>query len=425
VLPNILFLEIDSVSVTYADRHFRRSREVLNKYRIKRSKEGYECLSGICSADFSAGVSIAGPNSITNQVAALSGCVSSPSGDTCGMGESDVGGICNETNAFQYGLRMTKYHDQFKTSYWCQPETDGTQGTSPWLFDVTGKNGHVIYFAEEFCFEGSPFVTQDNIFPLRYADVKPHKVFCRLVENRFRKANLSILPHRRWAKEKLGEPCTEGFEGDEKARIALDHVEHMWNAYSDQPKLAFLNVMAAHDYDPDWSKVALKAERYDELLSSFLESMLAREDAKNTIIIVRSDHGLQSGPLTMDYSTQVEHTRPWTEMLVPESLPGLSKEALFQNQNRLSSGFDLYRTLRALTTATTTGVTEPAAFSPVVPDWSFNLLATPIPKSRSCRDARLSSDSCREESIPLGFGVCNKFDLRQAKFCADYQTTAE
>jgi hypothetical protein len=283
--------------------------------------------------------------------------------------------------------------------------------------------GYLNYFGEEFCFEGSPYVTQGNVFPAFFADIEPHRVFCRLAEQRIRKANTTVLDEFRWSWEKQDEPCIDGFEcGFEKARISLDLIEKMWDTYPDRPKLAFLNAMAAHVYDPNWEKLYIMAERYDDHLFSFLESMLSREDANSTIIIVRSDHGMQRGHMAMDYSTQVEHTRPWTEILVPESLPGLSKSALFQNQDRLTSGFDLYHTLRALMTVQPDGTTNEDIATLPIPDWTFDLLTTPIPENRTCEDAKLDPDLCREDSIVPNFGVCNSLDKDQKRFCRDYQT---
>jgi hypothetical protein len=42
----------------------------------------------------------------------------------------------------------------------------------------------------------------------------------------------------------------------------------------------------------------------------------------------------------MDYSLQIEHRLPWTEVLVPENLIA-SKRALFENQKQMTTGFDL------------------------------------------------------------------------------------
>jgi hypothetical protein len=66
--PNILFLEIDSVSLAFADRHFPLTRELLKRHRLRRdSSDGkVKCDGNVCAADFSI-FSVVGPNSIANQ----------------------------------------------------------------------------------------------------------------------------------------------------------------------------------------------------------------------------------------------------------------------------------------------------------------------------------------------------------------------
>ena len=194
-------------------------------------------------------------------------------------------------------------------------------------------------FAEEFCYDGSPWVTQGNVFPLR-ADFLPHLVYCRLAERHVLDNNLTgtVPPDRLWSVEDPSEPCLDGGGGGiDKARISLDHITALWDAYPAAPKFAYLSAVAAHDYNPRWGRATLAAESYDVLLSSFLTSMFKRAGDRRsragdadldldlddeTVVVVRSDHGLQFGPLAVDHSTQVEHVRPWTEMAVPVSLLG-------------------------------------------------------------------------------------------------------
>ena len=67
-LPNILFMEVDSASLAYADRHFPLTRGLLKHRRLRTdSNGGVECDGDVCAADFSL-FSLVGPNSIANQV---------------------------------------------------------------------------------------------------------------------------------------------------------------------------------------------------------------------------------------------------------------------------------------------------------------------------------------------------------------------
>ena len=177
-------------------------------------------------------------------------------------------------------------------------------------------------------------------------------------------------------------------------------------------RFAFLNAMAAHDYSHDWEQMTTMAERYDELLFHFLTGILSRQDADRTVIILRSDHGLQRGPMAMDYSLQTEHRRPWTEILVPEDLVA-SKEALFVNQHRMTTGFDLYNTMRSLLSRSKGQPDDEG-----IPHWSFDLLSDTIPVNRTCADAKVDVELCRGMPVSREYGVCNKLDKQQVGFCA-------
>lgn len=412
--PNILFIEVDSVSIAHADRHFPKTREYLRKHRIRSGGSTYSCESGICAADFTR-FSVSGPNSITNQVSALSGCLTTHSSDAGTCAVDTDGNICNVTEAREFGLQRLKTFND--VSVWCSPDAIlDKPGVSPWMFDVAREEGYVTFFAEEFCCVGSPWVTQDNIFPLN-AHMEGYQVHCRLAERYLRQTNQTIFPKKFWKGNAGGHlPCVDGHSGVDKSTISLDQIKSMWNAYPDKPKFAFLNSLVAHDYSARWDTVALGAESYDEKLLEFVTSIMSMKGAGDTMVVLRSDHGLQGGPMTNDYSTQIEHSRPWTQMLFSSTIEAISPKSLAnleKNQRRLASGFDLYTTLRSFMS------TE--ELSPSLPPWSINLFTNEIPKSRSCGDAKLDLELCRNEnekvSSVLQFGTCNKYDSKQIYFC--------
>jgi Protein of unknown function (DUF229) len=446
IQPNVMFLEIDSVSGSFADRHFPKTREFLQRYRVRPSSDGtYHCNDGLCSADFTERVTLAGASSIPNQVASLSGCLTSDFDHLCGLDEISLvndqycsdpresrcgrnesllmnNQYCNDPREPHFGLQIHRIRFAARQVYWCPAQPDVVQRITPWIFGITHSLGYVNYFGEEFCYEGSPYVTQQNVFPDFFSDISPHTVFCRLAEQAIRRDNAVIPDEHRWGYERHDQVCVDSDASDclfEKARISLELLEQMWDVYSTRPKFAFLNVLAAHVYNADWSHVFLSAERYDELLSSFLERITKREDFQNTMIIVRSDHGLQKGPTAMDYNLQVEHTRPWTEILVPDSFPNLSKRAFFENQNRLVSGYDLYHSIRSVVDKPGT-----SANLPPVGNWSYDLLSTVVPEERTCQAAKVDLDLCRERSIHPSFGICNSLDKKQIKFCRNYDVKA-
>ncbi len=158
---NIIFLELDSVSQEYADRHFPKTRELLEKYRIKRNGENkFECTDGFCSAEFPY-TALVGANSVPNQVAALSGCITSTTQELCGLNVTTVipGAICNDSNAMHYGFRLDRLRRIGDTAYWC-PNRDQEITKTPWIFGVSDSKGYINFFGEEFCYDYSPYVTQ-------------------------------------------------------------------------------------------------------------------------------------------------------------------------------------------------------------------------------------------------------------------------
>merc|ERR1711862_1064633 len=133
--------------------------------------------------------------------------------------------------------------------------------------------------------------------------------------------------------------------------------------------------------------------------SKFLEEMLQRPDAQNTIIVLRSDHGLQGGPSPIDFSFQVEHMRPFFNLIVPENLKfHLSLDSLFTNQDKLVTGYDLYNTLRSIMTPRLKDgkhlIKHKKDYRNGIPTWSFNLLQEAVPNNRTCQDAKVPKEFC-------------------------------
>jgi hypothetical protein len=154
------------------------------------------------------------------------------------------------------------------------------------------------------------------------------------------------------------------------------------------------------------NSMAADAETYDSTLSSFLKRFLERDDAANTIIVVRADHGLQGGPSSPDYSLQIEALRPWTEIIVPKALPGLSLDNLFINRQRLVTGFDFYNTI------TTSIMGKNKELMKELPVYSMHLWNGVIPATRSCLDTGVRPAYCIYES-QRSFSAPN---LRSCKF---------
>ena len=154
--------------------------------------------------------------------------------------------VCaDKSKSSLYGHYLLRSFLNFQT--WCRFDAVGGTPT-PWIFDVAKKAGYVTLFAEEFCFDRSEYVAQNNLFNLT-ADILPHRMFCRQAEakaiQRGRKITGAV-----WKFEDnfFANTCIGGSGTFPKVHVALDHVKGMWSAYPDTPKLAYVNAMSAHHY---------------------------------------------------------------------------------------------------------------------------------------------------------------------------------
>jgi Protein of unknown function (DUF229) len=461
--PNIMIIELDSVSLAYADRHLPKTRSFLKSHRMTRSGSGQiQCSGGICAPDFTH-FSLNGPNSIANQVAALSGCIVVRFHDGCfGHHGAKVKGcsregkfansvreclpcpegsflsdplsecrsddgrdcctttfplynasrICQDPSRAEYGMQLFRRGPRRHVTY-CPPREDQSTGKfeSPWIFDVAKERGYVTYAGAEFCYEGSPFVVQDNIFSVS-PDFELQRLYCRLQQSR--QYNFSAIGPRLCAYQKRR-------SGPDSSNPGFDLIRELWSAAAlvDVPKFVYLSAMAAHDYDPNWIKMVSVAEEYDSQLRNFLQFIVLHPSFLNTFVVVRADHGLQGGPATLEYSMQVEHREPWTQMLLPQSLAGEITK-LYTNQDKVVTGHDVYRTLRDLMESSSTNSRTTGA---PVPPWSYNILRDLIPATRTCEDAKVPIYFCPcEEQVhdrPPTLGVCNPFDQYGDLFCAN------
>ena len=205
---------------------------------------------------------------------------------------------------------------------------------------------------------------QDNDFFVTKPDFSIHKIFCLLARHSqkgaFTDKSLWAIDHDSASKPK---PC---IDGRSRHQISHEYLIKIWDTYPDVPKFAYLNAIAAHDYGLANEYMHLGGEEYDVILSSFLRYAMTKDSFKNTVIIIRSDHGLQGGPAAIEYSTQQEHPHTWSNFLFHEGV--IELDALYKNQDRLVTGHDLYNTIIGL-------VSRPFAKTNdfVTPSWSYDL----------------------------------------------------
>jgi len=139
--PNIIFLEIDSVSLSFSERHFPKTWSLLQQHNIVSDQDSPSCPTGWCAGVFNQS-SVVGQSSIVNQLAALSGCLQYDDKEEelhhytdgphthCPSTGTNSLGVDNETGVFR----------------------------DHWIFDVAKELGYFTFFGEEFCYEGKSHI---------------------------------------------------------------------------------------------------------------------------------------------------------------------------------------------------------------------------------------------------------------------------
>lgn len=103
----------------------------------------------------------------------------------------------------------------------------------------------------------------------------------------------------------------------------------------------------------------------------------------------------QGGPYPVDFATQIEHMHPWTAIIAPAKLQTLSIGPFSSNQKRLTTGFDIYHTIRSLMSPVAKGNGHNSLFfDSGIPRWSYNLFQQTIPSTRNCQDAKIPKEFC-------------------------------
>lgn len=222
--------------------------------------------------------------------------------------------------------------------------------------------------------------------------------------------------------------CAMGFDdfnkcpgGMSKSTLGFSALKELWSTYSDAPKFAFFNDLSVHgDNTGGYLGRALKLRAADKLVAEFLKDFLSRDYSRNTIILLHSDHGMKSQETWADFSEQMEHKTPWTNLIIPRTMLDKNlnmKNTLISNENKLVTGHDFYKTLLSIIQpGSKQGFTEAIE----APEWAYNLLTEQVPADRMCKDARIFPDHCsctneytnykapgRINPLAPKFGICN------------------
>eukprot|EP00928_Gymnodinium_smaydae_P026173 TRINITY_DN20627_c0_g1_i1.p1 TRINITY_DN20627_c0_g1~~TRINITY_DN20627_c0_g1_i1.p1 ORF type:complete len:1488 (+),score=79.68 TRINITY_DN20627_c0_g1_i1:36-4466(+) len=354
-LPNILIIQLDSVSRQFAERHLPHTWSVLNNLSSSTSSPHVRVDLEL--------MSVIGPTSVPNQLALLTGCTWSA---------KKMFGDGTKT-PLPWFRDFRKVECDSYGCIWCpRGHKASSKDDLEWLFQDAQGLGYVTFMGNEICTNSSLFSAKRGTWNLGTFRPRLDKSLDHLFDTLYCRA-YERFPH---VIEDLN--CNSG---EFMSLHLLRALSTFWDAYSDVPKFSFVDFKAAHNYSLDLSQSLLAVESLDVEISGFLKKVLGRPDSANSLILLGSDHGLQQSPKLREHAMQMEHIMPWMQVIFPRRL---HSARVAQNGKSIVTPFDLYRTIRSYL-----GV-EPKAGQP----HGFDLLLESIPSQRSCSDAAIPPDFC-------------------------------
>lgn len=169
-------------------------------------------------------------------------------------------------------------------------------------------------------------------------------------------------------------------------------------------------------------------QRADRFLTDMLVDLLAKQRLNDTVLILFSDHGIRWGDLRNTRIGGYEERLPALYIVLPArfktEFPG-AIENLRHNSQRLTSTFDLHKTLLALAslgTGNTTNLLNASWMSltddPLVASRGISLFEE-VPWNRTCAEAGVNGHWCAcEEYVPLD--IRSSLSLSIAAYVVDH-----
>lgn len=349
VLPNVYVIGIDATSRENSFRHLRMYRQLLKGL----SEHSKEPLSrSYRSFSFERFNSI-GFNSVPNQGGLLSGCAT-----------RDVSGeslfINPPVNISEVKEIMTPYRKFYQLL--CSNEQ--LESTSDiWLFDFFRKT-HTSLYMEEICSKSSIYTT--------YNFIKDKKFIDHIYGDHLCPKGVGYIKYC------IGSQALH--------EHTLDYFLQFVQKYKDVPRLAVMDLLATHEIPA--SDLLNRLKRLDAPLTDTIRTVLEME--QEAVIFVMGDHGMHRGWYVYTDVGQMEHKQPLLDVIVSKSLldrfDGV-EENLRTNKDRLTTVFDLYTTLRQISTGNLRQ--HPKG----VPPWGHSLFEQ-IPFGRTCEEAKIPRKYC-------------------------------
>lgn len=143
---------------------------------------------------------------------------------------------------------------------------------------------------------------------------------------------------------------------------------------------------ASHNYANDVSRVS-------SFYQDFIEKSLNSGVFENTLFIFFSDHGIRFGPLRATDQGWLEDRMPFMFLLFPkwfQEQNQLLMDNLKENDNRLSTFFDVYETLKDILNFDSNAILK----RKITPNQRGISLFNEIPLNRSCLSAQIPFEYC-------------------------------
>lgn len=228
------------------------------------------------------------------------------------------------------------------------------------------KRGYRTFFAEDW-----PETSTFNYIKKGF-NIPPAEHYYRPLSLAMAKHKKFRYRHRTCFKDRL------------EAEIILNYNYDFVSTYRNNSYFSFMFLSAlTHDNANGGSAV-------DDLFSRFFKRLYDNDLIRNTVVFFFSDHGLRYGQIRETYIGKLEERLPFMYVIIPkwlrDSHPHISN-GLTVNQNRLTSPFDVYETLKDI----------------LFFNDSFNLINTSsrgvswfreVPINRTCKTAGILSHWC-------------------------------
>ncbi|XP_076117637.1 uncharacterized protein LOC143085268 [Mytilus galloprovincialis] len=214
------------------------------------------------------------------------------------------------------------------------PESILSTRTIPVLFQEVLSRGYIDCYAEDWASYLVPFVAKYPNYTHYFRSV--------ILANENKDLHVSQLSSVTMKHKKLStNPICIGNEF--KHKIIFEYSKQCFEKYKKKRKYVFMwNNQVSH-HNPQSLSLA------DEDTKQFIEWMNSTGNLKNTVLLVISDHGPRYGKFAQTDFGRITRNNPLLSIYIPhhvkETFPNIRKK-LKVNENRLTTPFDLYETLK-------------------------------------------------------------------------------